>query len=89
VLIAKVNISEPSGENYSVEQPLAALEYPHNIQEIVTDPQEFMPTVMRERRRQIMYAISVKRQRKLKMKKHKHKKLMKRTRTLRRKLGRL
>ncbi|KAF4554838.1 Hypothetical protein D9617_3g019070 [Elsinoe fawcettii] len=33
-----------------------------------------------------MQAISVKRQRKLKMKKHKYKKLMKRTRTLRRKL---
>jgi hypothetical protein len=36
-----------------------------------------------------MFAISVKRQRKLKMKKHKYKKLMKRTRTLRRKLGRI
>ncbi|KAF3931963.1 hypothetical protein ABW20_dc0102007 [Dactylellina cionopaga] len=35
---------------------------------------------------QSMYALSVKRQRKLKMKKHKYKKLMKRTRTLRRKL---
>ncbi|KAG9242474.1 hypothetical protein BJ878DRAFT_569300 [Calycina marina] len=34
------------------------------------------------------FAISVKRQRKLKMKKHKYKKLMKRTRTLRRKLDR-
>ncbi|KAK2778744.1 hypothetical protein FQN53_001641 [Emmonsiellopsis sp. PD_33] len=33
-----------------------------------------------------VYAISVKRQRKLKMKKHKHKKLLRRTRTLRRKL---
>ncbi|EER43755.1 DUF1713 domain-containing protein [Histoplasma capsulatum var. duboisii H88] len=36
--------------------------------------------------RKVYYAISVKRQRKLKMKKHKHKKLMRRTRTLRRKL---
>jgi hypothetical protein len=36
-----------------------------------------------------MLLISVKRQRKLKMKKHKYKKLMKRTRNLRRKLGRL
>ena len=35
-----------------------------------------------------MWMISVKRQRKLKMKKHKHKKLMKRTRNLRRRLGR-
>jgi hypothetical protein len=35
-----------------------------------------------------MLAISVKRQRRLKMKKHKYKKLMKRTRTLRRKLDR-
>jgi len=34
-----------------------------------------------------MMLISVKRQRKLKMKKHKYKKLMKRTRNLRRKLG--
>lgn len=34
-----------------------------------------------------MYAISVKRQRRLKMKKHKYKKLMRKTRTLRRKLG--
>lgn len=33
-----------------------------------------------------MHAISVRRQRKLKMKKHKHKKLLRRTRTLRRKL---
>ncbi|EEP79712.1 predicted protein [Uncinocarpus reesii 1704] len=39
-----------------------------------------------ERRRPTMHAISVKRQRKLKMKKHKHKKLMRKTRTLRRKL---
>lgn len=37
-------------------------------------------------RRRRMYAISVKRQRRLKMKKHKYKKLMRRTRTLRRKL---
>ncbi|KAI1489778.1 hypothetical protein F5X96DRAFT_639406 [Biscogniauxia mediterranea] len=36
-----------------------------------------------------MYAISVRRQRKLKMKKKKYKKLMKRTRTLRRKMDRL
>ncbi|OAX83886.1 hypothetical protein ACJ72_01746 [Emergomyces africanus] len=36
--------------------------------------------------RKVYHAISVKRQRKLKMKKHKHKKLMRRTRTLRRKL---
>jgi len=36
-----------------------------------------------------MLLISVKRQRKLKMKKHKYKKLMKRTRNLRRKLGKL
>lgn len=34
-----------------------------------------------------MYAISVKRQRRMKMKKHKYKKLMRKTRTLRRKLG--
>ncbi len=37
-------------------------------------------------RRRKLYAISVKRQRRLKMKKHKYKKLMRRTRTLRRKL---
>lgn len=36
--------------------------------------------------RRRMYAISVRRQRRLKMKKHKYKKLMRRTRTLRRKL---
>jgi hypothetical protein len=36
-----------------------------------------------------MMAISVKRQRKLKMKKKKYKKLMKRTRNVRRKLGKL
>ncbi|KAI9708202.1 MAG: hypothetical protein M1820_004156 [Bogoriella megaspora] len=41
------------------------------------------------RNRGNMLLISVKRQRKLKMKKHKYKKLMKRTRTLRRKLDRL
>ena len=40
------------------------------------------------RRREEWRLISVKRQRKLKMKKHKHKKLMKRTRNLRRRLGR-
>jgi hypothetical protein len=47
--------------------------------------------VGRRRRRQdnAMYAISVKRQRRLKMKKHKYKKLMRRTRTLRRKLGQI
>lgn len=37
-------------------------------------------------RRRKLYAISVKRQRRLKIKKHKYKKLMRRTRTLRRKL---
>jgi hypothetical protein len=42
--------------------------------------------VVRERE---MLLISVKRQRKLKMKKHKYKKLMRKTRNLRRKLGRL
>ena len=41
------------------------------------------------RTRQIIHAISVKRQRKLKMKKHKYKKLMRKTRTLRRKLDQL
>jgi hypothetical protein len=40
------------------------------------------------RERNMMWAISVKRQRKLKMKKHKYKKLMKRTRNLRRRLDR-
>lgn len=40
------------------------------------------------RRKEVWRLISVKRQRKLKMKKHKHKKLMKRTRNLRRRLGR-
>ncbi|KAK2853341.1 hypothetical protein FQN49_005164 [Arthroderma sp. PD_2] len=39
-----------------------------------------------QRHREQMYTISVRRQRKLKMKKHKHRKLLKRTRTLRRKL---
>ncbi|GAW21243.1 hypothetical protein ANO14919_107610 [Xylariales sp. No.14919] len=43
----------------------------------------------RVRRARIMLAISVKRQRKLKMKKKKYKKLMKRTRTERRKLDRV
>ncbi|OJD14139.1 hypothetical protein AJ78_05488 [Emergomyces pasteurianus Ep9510] len=42
--------------------------------------------VPRSMGRKVYHAISVKRQRKLKMKKHKHKKLMRRTRTLRRKL---
>lgn len=42
-----------------------------------------------ERSERSMLLLSVKRQRKLKMKKHKYKKLMKRTRTLRRKEGRL
>ena len=41
------------------------------------------------RTKQIIHAISVKRQRKLKMKKHKYKKLMRRTRNLRRKLDQL
>jgi hypothetical protein len=44
---------------------------------------------MGRRQRETMKAISVRRQRKLKMKKKKHKKLMKRTRNLRRKLGKL
>ncbi|KAM5438088.1 hypothetical protein McanMca71_000493 [Microsporum canis] len=39
-----------------------------------------------QRQREKLYTISVRRQRKLKMKKHKHKKLLKKTRTLRRKL---
>jgi hypothetical protein len=40
------------------------------------------------RREEKLYAISVKRQRRLKMKKHKYKKLMRSTKTLRKKLGR-
>lgn len=57
------------------------------------DPQRgiVISQIRRERARNEMgkmEAISVKRQRKLKMKKHKYKKLMKRTRTLRRKLDR-
>ena len=47
--------------------------------------QEKSPTL----RRRKIYAISVKRQRRLKMKKHKFKKLLRRTRTLRRKLDKL
>ena len=47
-----------------------------------------IPMGIRGERIKKVYAISVKRQRKLKMKKHKYKKLMKRTRTLRRKLER-
>ena len=46
------------------------------------------PSDARQGRMRKFYLISVKRQRKLKMKKHKYKKLMKRTRTLRRKLDR-
>jgi hypothetical protein len=42
-----------------------------------------------ERPKEEVLAISVRRQRKLKMKKHKYKKLMKRTRNLRRKLGKI
>ena len=42
-----------------------------------------------ERNREILQAISVRRQRKLKMKKHKYKKLMKRTRNLRKRQDRL
>lgn len=42
-----------------------------------------------ERNRDILQAISVRRQRKLKMKKHKYKKLMKRTRNLRKRQDRL
>ena len=38
--------------------------------------------------KEVMQAISVRRQRKLKMKKHKYKKLMKRTKNLRRRLDR-
>ncbi|KIW94237.1 uncharacterized protein Z519_05553 [Cladophialophora bantiana CBS 173.52] len=41
------------------------------------------------KRKEGMYAISVKRQRRLKMKKHKYKKLMRKTRNLRRKLGQI
>ncbi|KAK2746463.1 hypothetical protein FQN57_003089 [Myotisia sp. PD_48] len=60
----------------------------------ISDPSGLLPEMIIQRlqrdrireRRSRMYAISVKRQRKLKMKKHKHKKLLRRTRTLRRKL---
>jgi Mitochondrial domain of unknown function (DUF1713). len=45
-----------------------------------------MTYVERRRHNQTIHAISTKRRRKAKMKKHKFKKLMKRTRTLRRKL---
>ncbi|KAF2669968.1 hypothetical protein BT63DRAFT_439120 [Microthyrium microscopicum] len=48
------------------------------------------PFLQRMRIRQVKWqALSVKRQRKLKMKKHKYKKLMKRTRNLRRRLGKI
>jgi hypothetical protein len=45
--------------------------------------------VWEQTKREKMHAISVKRQRKLKMKKHKYKKLMKRTRNIRRRMGKL
>jgi Mitochondrial domain of unknown function (DUF1713) len=63
--------------NASITNP----ESQRRIGRIRQGPQGKSPGLRRK-----MYAISVKRQRRLKMKKHKYRKLMRRTRTLRRKL---
>lgn len=61
--------------------------FTHEFEEAESENGGFVPVKGdRVRRRAVMNALSVKRQRKLKMKKHKYKKLMKKTRTLRRKL---
>jgi len=67
------------GQQYIIDQPT----------ERMVGEQEIQDANQIQRDGNEMLAISVKRQRKLKMKKHKYKKLMKRTRTLRRKLGRI
>lgn len=59
----------------------------YDVEAIIEEPNGSRTTYMeRLRNNRTMHAISVKRQRKLKMKKHKYKKLMRKTRTLRRKL---
>ena len=78
---------------HEIEEGLSGMYYDPNAGVMNPEPQRRMgrtrqghqsksPTL----RRRKIYAISVRRQRKLKMKKHKFKKLMRRTRTLRRKL---
>lgn len=82
-----------------VEEP-ASSQASRNSMIYVPPQSHSQPFLARMRNRHLQYlhrssdrdtwmAISVKRQRKLKMKKHKYKKLMKRTKTLRRKLDRL
>ncbi len=71
-----------SGMHYDPNASIMNLEPQRRIGRIRQGPQGKSVGL----RRRKMYAISVKRQRKLKMKKHKYKKLMRRTRTLRRKL---
>lgn len=81
----------------TIEITMPAFDRDINRRDEMTIHQPFLNR-MRERQRRFdekveqgrgpVLLISVKRQRKLKMKKHKYKKLMKRTRTLRRKLDR-
>jgi Mitochondrial domain of unknown function (DUF1713) len=71
-----------SGMHYDPNASIMNPESQRRIGRIRQGPQGKSPGL----RRRKMYAISVKRQRRLKMKKHKYRKLMRRTRTLRRKL---
>ena len=70
---------QPNTNEYSERYAPSSLPAQHQ--------QEYQRRSIRNER--TIHAISVKRQRKLKMKKHKYKKLMRKTRTLRRKLGQL
>ena len=78
-------------EDLTQEQTITSVEEPTQPLSMEIEKQKGFPIVYNrvERSKDEMIAISVRRQRKLKMKKHKYKKLMKRTRNLRRKLGKL
>lgn len=77
--------ASPFVRNEDMEAP-GVLDAEHAVIEEPQDSSSGSTYIERLRRNRVMHAISVKRQRKLKMKKHKYKKLMRKTRTLRRRL---
>jgi hypothetical protein len=79
-------VEEPAARNSAIRQPFLER---MRVRHVRWADSTAVREPVRGGKRQRMLLISVKRQRKAKMKKHKLKKLRKRTRNLRRKLGKL
>lgn len=86
-LVPVENVEAPSAhEGEATRDPSPTSDSPSRFLERMRIRQLRYEDFRSRRNQERMQAISVKRQRKLKMKKHKHKKLLRKTRTLRRRL---